>query len=182
MMPRFPIGPESDFYKEYASEATSGGLPVLELTCGTGRVALKLARAGHEVVGPDRAPAMPEAAHLKSDGLKNARWIEDDMRSFNLGQVFGFIIIPGHSFQNLLTAADQITCLRSIKRHLAPAGRLVMHLDHQDVDWLGALMGAAGGVFEPAEEFAHPKTGGQVKTSRAWWYERSAQTAIVQTI
>jgi hypothetical protein len=125
---------------------------------------------------------MLEAARAKSNGVKNIRWIEGDMRSFELGQTFGLIIIPGHSFQNLLTPADQIACLRCITRHLSVGGRLVMHLDHQNVDWLGELMGKRGGVFEPAERFSHPTTGREVRTSRAWWYERSTQTAIVQTI
>lgn len=173
---------EIDFYLEYAAQATSQGMPVLELACGTGRVALKIARAGHQVVGLDRSAAMLEIARGKSDGVSSVRWVEGDMRSFELEQQFGLVIIPGHSFQNLLISVDQISCLSSIHRHLSAHGRLILHLDHTNVDWLGELMGKKGGVFEPAERFTHPTSGREVHTSRAWWYERSTQTAIVQTV
>jgi hypothetical protein len=36
-------------------------------------------------------------------------------------------------------------------------------------------------VFEAAEQFKHPDTGHQICASRAWTYEPSTQTAIVQT-
>jgi hypothetical protein len=58
----------------------------------------------------------------------------------------------------------------------------VVHLDHQDVSWLGDLRGEKGGLFEAAEQFPHPKTGRQVRTSRAWSYEPVTQTAIVETV
>lgn len=104
------------------------------------------------------------------------------MRSFELGEVFGLIMIPGHAFQNLNTPQDQVACLECIKRHLNPGGTLVVHLDHQDMGWLGELRGEKGGLFEPAEQFLHPNTGRQIRTSRAWSYEPSTQTAIVQTV
>ena len=43
------------FYERLAREA---GGPVLELACGTGRVALPLAEHGLDVTGVDSAPAM----------------------------------------------------------------------------------------------------------------------------
>ena len=39
-----------------------------------------------------------------------------------------------------------------------------------------------GGIFEPAETFTHPQTGSLVRASRAWWYERATQTAVVRTV
>ena len=92
------------------------------------------------------------------------------------------LIIPGHSFQNIITAADQHACLASIRRHLAPGGLLVVHLDHPETDWLGGLTGDQGGVFEIAGEFAHPETGRQFRTLQAWSYESATQTAISHKI
>jgi SAM-dependent methyltransferase len=155
---------------------------VLEVACGTGRVAIRLARDGVEVVGLDLSSAMLDVAREKSAGMSNIRWVQGDMRSFELGETFGLVIIPGHAFQNMLTAADQIACLESLERHLSPRGTLVVHLDHQNVGWLGDLTRDRGGVFETAEQFCHPKTGRQVRTSRAWSYEPSTQTAIAQTV
>lgn len=99
---------EIDFYQELAQEARSRGQPVLELACGTGRVALRLAQENLQVVGLDRCPAMLQVAQEKSIGISTLRWINGDMRSFELEMRFGLIIIPGHAFQNLVTAADQL--------------------------------------------------------------------------
>src|SRR5436190_21884809 len=43
------------FYRTLADER---GGPILDLGCGTGRLTVPLLRAGHVVVGIDRAPAM----------------------------------------------------------------------------------------------------------------------------
>jgi SAM-dependent methyltransferase len=173
---------EIAFYRALAEEVCSDGSPVLELACGTGRVAIQLAQADVEVVGLDLSRDMLDVARVKSSELTNARWVEGDMRSFDLGEAFGLIIIPGHAFQNLLTPEDQRACLKSIKQHLIREGVLVVHLDHQNVDWLGDLIRDKGNVFEEAEQFQHPETGRQVRTFRAWSYEPSTQTAVVQTV
>ncbi len=172
---------EIDFYQEMAAEVKRNGRTVLEIACGTGRVAIRLAQKGVNVLGLDRSPKMLDVARQKSVGLENICWVQGDMRSFELGEAFGLVIIPGHAFQNLNTAWDQAACLECIKRHLSPGGLLVVHLDHQDVSWLGDLLGGKGGVFEPAEQFRHPESGRPIRTSRAWHYEPASQTAICQT-
>ncbi len=172
---------EIGFYADAADWAKSRGEGVLELACGTGRVALRLARAGVQVVGLDLSSAMLEAAREKSVDVPNVSWVEGDMRSFDLERTFGLILIPGHAFHNLLTPDDQVACLSSAKRHLSPGGMLIVHLDHQDMGWLGDLVGAKGGVFEEEETFERPKTGRTVRAMRAWRYERSTQTAICET-
>jgi hypothetical protein len=101
------------------------------------------------------------------------------MRSFDLGETFALAIVPGHAFQHMVTEADQVACLDCIRRHLEPAGRLVLHLDHQDFAWLGGLCTGQGGAFGPASEVVDPTTGHRVRTARAWSYERSTQTATL---
>lgn len=173
---------EIQFYRELAAEARLRGGAVLEIGCGTGRVAVRLAREGVDVVGLDVSAPLLAVAHEKSLGLPTMRWVLGDMRSFELGQRFDLVIIPGHAFQHLNTPQDQLACLDCIKRHLAPGGVLVVHLDHQDIPWLGDLVRDKGGRFEAAGQFQNPQTGRLVRTSRAWSYERSTQTAIAQTI
>ncbi len=174
---------EIDFYRGIVEkEVKSNKGAILEVACGTGRVAIRLAQGGVNVVGLDHSPEMLAVARQKSIGFQNVYWVQGDMRSFELDETFGLVIIPGHAFQNLLTPEDQIACLECIKRHLDPGGALVVHLDHQDVSWLGDLRGEKGGLFEAAEQFLHPKTGRQIRTSRAWSYEASTQTAIVRTV
>ena len=172
---------EIRFYLEAADWAKSRGEAVLELACGTGRVALRLALAGAEVVGLDLSSDMLAVAREKSREVDRVGWVEGDMRSFDLERAFGLVLIPGHAFHNLLTPDDQAACLSCVRKHLSPGGMLVVHLDHQDIGWLGDLVRAKGGVFEEEETFERPKTGRKVRAMRAWAYERSTQTAVCQT-
>lgn len=173
---------EIDFYQELAAEVRRVGGIVLEIACGTGRVAIRLAQGGATVVGLDLSAKMLDVARQKSAGLENVRWVQGDMRSFELGQVFDLVIIPGQAFHNLNTSQDQASCLECIVRHLRPGGFLVVHLDHQDVGWLGDLTRDKGGRFEAAEQFQHLGSGLQIRTSRAWSYEPTTQSAFCETI
>jgi SAM-dependent methyltransferase len=172
---------EIDFYRGMAAEVKRSGGAMLEIASGTGRVAIRLAQEGVNIVGLDLSPQMLEVAREKSVGLENMRWVQGDMRSFELGQTFEIVIITGHAFQHLNTPQDQVACLECIRRHLRRGGFLVVHLDHQDVSWLGDLLREKGGRFEAAGQFQHPESGRQVRTSRAWSYEPASQTAICQT-
>jgi ubiquinone/menaquinone biosynthesis C-methylase UbiE len=176
---------EIDFYRALAAKVKPNGGTVLEIACGTGRVAIRLAQDGVNVVGLDLSPEMIAVAIQKSAGLGNVRWVEGDMRAFQLKETFDLALIPGHAFQNLNLAQDQVACLDCVRRHLNSGGILVVHLDHMNVEnvrWLGELCGEKRSVFEAAEQFQHPQTGHQTRASRAWSYEPSTQTAIVQTI
>ena len=137
---------EIDFYLKLARQAKDQGQAVLEVACGTGRVGLRLAQAGAQVTGVEIPAPMLEIARMKSQA-KNVSWVEGDMRDFDLNQQFGLVIVPGYSFQFMLTEMDQLRCLENIKRHLTADGRLVVHLDHQDMDWLGSLVSGKGGIF-----------------------------------
>jgi ubiquinone/menaquinone biosynthesis C-methylase UbiE len=176
---------EIEFYQEMSARAKYAGGTVLEIACGTGRVAIRLARDGANVVGLDLSFKMIDVARQKSSKLENVHWLVGDMRSFQLEETFGLVIIPGHAFQNLNTPQDQVACLECIRRHLNPGGTLILHLDHMNIEnvrWLGELCGEKPGVFKAAEQFKHPDTGHQTCASRAWIYEPSTQTAIVQTV
>ncbi len=173
---------EIDFYRQMAADVQSKDGTILEIACGTGRVAIRLAQAGVDVVGLDLSRRMLAVAQRKSVGLPHMRWVRGDMRSFDLGETFQQVIIPGHAFQNLTTPQDQVACLDRIRRHLAPGGLLIVHLDHQDVRWLGDLRGARSGRLEPREQFRHPTTSRPVRTFRAWTYEPATQTAIEHTV
>lgn len=173
---------ELDFYLSLAREAPADG-STLELAAGTGRIAIRLAEAGIPVTALDSSAEMLAVGRAKAPGRPNPEWVAADMRNFDLGREFGLIIIPGHSFLNLLTADDQRACLEGARRHLLTSGRLAVHVDHQDIDWLGDLVAGRplAGVYEAGEEFRHPTSGRRVRASRAWWYERSTQTMTVRT-
>jgi 2-polyprenyl-3-methyl-5-hydroxy-6-metoxy-1,4-benzoquinol methylase len=72
---------------------------VLDLACGTGRLAIPLAQKGLEVVGLDASVPMLELARHKSADLP-IQWIQGDIRDFQLNQTFDLIIMAGNSFQD----------------------------------------------------------------------------------
>jgi SAM-dependent methyltransferase len=170
---------EIDFYRQLIAETKSEN--VLEVACGTGRVLLKLARNGLQLTGIDLDPTLLEVARSKANGRPGVTLLQGDMRSFELDESFHLVTVPAHSFQFMLTPDDQINCLECIRRHLVPNGVLVVHLDHQKIDWLGNLTRDLDGVFEVQTEIAHPETGNTVRVSKAWSYDPSTQTASAIT-
>ncbi|TLZ69540.1 MAG: class I SAM-dependent methyltransferase [Methanobacteriota archaeon] len=96
---------------------------VLDLGCGTGNHALRLARRRYEVTGLDRSRAQLALARRKARaaGLP-IRFIAGDMRSFRLGARFDAAICMFGAFGYLLRTRDVTGALRSIRRHLSPGG------------------------------------------------------------
>jgi SAM-dependent methyltransferase len=111
---------------------TSGGA-TLVLGCGTGRVARGLAAPGRVVIGLDRSGRMLELARRAAPGI---RWVEGDMRSFDLGTVDA-IIAPNAAFSFLRSRADQAACLSSCERALRSGGELWIDVPMPDLRWLG---------------------------------------------
>jgi len=124
----------------WVGEAQASGGPVLELGCGTGRVAVPIAQAGVPVVGLDSSAGMLRAARAKARRLgldaSVLRFVRSDIRDFSLAQRFPLVIIPFRSFQLLLSVADQYQALASIRNHLEPSGRLIFSLFVPDPELL----------------------------------------------
>jgi len=59
-----------------------------------------------------------------------------DMRQFDLGRTFNLITVPFRPFQHLILIEEQLSCLRSIRKHLAADGRLILDLFNPSLDAL----------------------------------------------
>jgi SAM-dependent methyltransferase len=99
------------------------GGPVLELGCGTGRVALHLARRGHEVIGLDRDPELLAALDSRGAGLP-VQSLEADARAFDLADPVSLVLAPTHLLQLLADAGERAESLRCIATALRPGGLL----------------------------------------------------------
>ena len=104
--------------------------PVLEVGVGTGRIALELARAGHEVTGIDPSPTMiaRARAHAESDAL-DVTLIEGRITDLALERDhYGLIIVPADVFLYCLDGDDQISTLKAAAAALTFNGLLAVDL------------------------------------------------------
>lgn len=113
--------------------ADAGWSSVLELGCGTGRVAIPLARAGLRVTGVDLSPAMLAIARERAAGVE-VRFVEADLRALDLGERFDAVIAPLGGFQHLERALDVADGMRAIARHLAADGLAVIDVEAPNAD------------------------------------------------
>jgi SAM-dependent methyltransferase len=107
--------------------AESCGGPVLELGCGTGRVALHLARRGHEVVGLDSDAELLAVLAERGAGLPVST-LEADARSFELESPAALALAPTHLLQLLAGAGERAESLRCIAAALRPGGLLAVSI------------------------------------------------------
>ncbi len=159
-----------DFWLALAEEC---GGPILELGCGTGRVALLLAQAGHHIVGIDLDAAMLRLfrERVPADLPKRPDLLQADFRCFRLGCAFPLIIMPCNTFSTL-DVAGQRRVLRAVRAHLSPGGTFALGMPNPDV-----LRGLPD-IGEPEVEavFLHPESGEPVQVLSTW--EREADAVV----
>ncbi len=136
----------------YLTKVRDTGGSVLDLACGTGRLALQIAREGYEVTAIDQSEGMLNIFRKKLEKepaeVQQRVFIEKQrMSDFRLERKFNTIICCDAFFHNL-TVLDQINCLKHVSKHLTPKGRFVFNLPNPTCDFL--LKGAAskGKEFE----------------------------------
>jgi SAM-dependent methyltransferase len=117
-------GLDLPFYLELAARAEG---PVLDIATGTGRVALALAEAGHEVTAVDVSPAMIAFAAAK-DAAEAVTWVEQDARELKVKGKFALAVVAGNALQQLLTDEDRTAALKAAWRQLTPGGTLAVAL------------------------------------------------------
>lgn len=141
---------ETEFY---VAEAVRCGGEVLELGCGTGRICIPMAMSGVRVTGLDLSEGMLAVCREKLAAVGpvpgKLTLVHGDMRDFNLGVSFSRVIAAYRTFMHLLTPDDQMRCLASVRRHLAPEGRFILNV------WAAkpsAIAGRIGGNGTNAEQ------------------------------
>lgn len=103
---------------------------VIDLGCGTGNLACRLAARGKEVVGIDPATASLSIAKRKADASL-VRWITGTARQLQ-GLSADLIIMTGNVAQVFVTDEEWIETLRSCRDALRPHGRLVFETRDPD--------------------------------------------------
>jgi SAM-dependent methyltransferase len=160
IIPGSSVEGDIDFYRRLAGE--TGG-PILDVGCGTARVAAALATDGHEVVGVDLSAPMLRLAERRRETLDpevaaRLSFRRADMTGLDLGRDFALIVAPARVFQFLLTTEAQRQALAALRNHLRPKGRLVLDLFDPLLDLVvpGINFPDRGG------EVIHPTSGNRV--------------------
>ncbi|HEV7861900.1 MAG TPA: class I SAM-dependent methyltransferase [Acidimicrobiia bacterium] len=115
--------------------AALGGRSVLDAGCGTGRVAIELARRGFEVVGLDADPGMLSAARVKAPDLE---WVEADLATFDLAEhrpdgrrQFDVIVMAGNVMIFVVSGTEG-AILERVAAHVRPGGAVVAGFQLQE--------------------------------------------------
>lgn len=99
-----------------------GPARVLDAGCGTGRVAVRLAELGHEVVGVDLDAGMLARARAAAPDLT---WVEGDLAGLALpGPPFDLVVAAGNVIP-LVAPGTEAAVVTALARHLARGGLLV---------------------------------------------------------
>lgn len=115
---------DDDFFLAVVNEAPAAR--VLDLGCGTGRLTLAMAAAGHSVTGVDPARPMLDAARARP-GADRITWIEGTsavLRPAGFAGAFDVAVMTSHVAQFLVPDAEFGETLADLRRALAPGGRL----------------------------------------------------------
>ena len=117
---------------------------VLDAGCGTGRVAIELARRGIETVGVDLDAGFIERARVKAPNLE---WHCADLASVELGRRFDLVVAAGN-VMIFLAPGSEAAVLANCARHLDPDGHLVtgfqIQEDGVDLDEFDLVAAGAG--------------------------------------
>jgi SAM-dependent methyltransferase len=101
--------------------AAAAGGPLLEIGCGTGRVALELAADGFDVAALDSDAALIRALAERARDLR-VEAVVGDARSFRLPRRFGLVVAPMQVAQLMGGAPGRAAMLAAVRAHLAPGG------------------------------------------------------------
>jgi len=117
----FPWSRADDFFVAAVNETPAAR--VLDLGCGTGRLALGLSAAGHVVTGIDPASASIDVARRKP-GADAVTWAVGTSRAAP-AESFDVAVMSSHVAQFLVADHEWAAALADLRRALVPGGRLI---------------------------------------------------------
>jgi SAM-dependent methyltransferase len=142
-----PITPDGCAVEVYARMPTLGepeivhgavraGATVLDLGCGSGRVAHGLIELGHPVVGVDQSTEM--LAHVRG-----AETVHAQIAGLRLDRCFDAVLLASH-LVNTPDSGERRALWAAAARHLAPGGRVIV--EWHPPSWFDTVPTGVGAV------------------------------------
>jgi SAM-dependent methyltransferase len=146
----FPARAHIPYYVDLARREAG---EVLELACGTGQLAVPIARAGFPTVGLDLSAEMLNAPRERTAAARvSVEYVLGDMRNFDLGRRFALVFIARNSLLHLCSTEDILAAFAAVRRHLAPGGTFAFDVFNPDVRLLAKPTGQRFPVMEVKTE------------------------------
>jgi SAM-dependent methyltransferase len=180
------VAHERDDLDMYLALASASDGPILEIACGTGRICVPLAAAGHDVTGVDIDAAMLERARANwaerqhaGEASGSLALVEQDALAMEIGRKFDLVIL---GFNSLLVmgnghAATQRSALEAMTRHLADDGRAVIDTWLPDAEDLEVYDGRTVREWTRRD----PESGEQVTKSVSATFDPLTRRATIET-
>lgn len=122
----------------------AGYLRILEPFCGTGRILIPLAQAGHSIVGLDDAAGMllrarQKIQRLNHDTQEKILLFQADVVEESWPENFDLVILGGNCFYELSSLEEQEQCIIKAASALKPGGHIYVDNNHMegelDLSW-----------------------------------------------
>lgn len=118
---------------------------ILEIACGSGRILVPLAKAGHTVVGLDIDEAMLRKVPAKAEGVDNISWRVADVITDDWGNGYDVVVIAGNFLMNIVSEEGperaQRVLIEKAKKALKLGGLLYVDYNY---------------TFYPEQWYVHP--------------------------
>ena len=149
---------------------------VMELACGTGRIAIPLAQRGLSVTGIDYSKPMLDHAREKArEAHVDIELALCDFRDFDLAMKFGSILLLANALCHVHERADFEAMIQCVRRHLAPDGVFVLNIYVPGLDFLNR----DPELRYPFSAYTDRETGERVEVTQTYRYETNTQIARI---
>lgn len=166
-------------YSRLAAE-TKGG--ILDVGCGTGRVLVHLAQAGHIVHGIENDRAMLDRLEQKlasSPHLRdNISHVHGDVLTHHWSREFSLILLTYNVLMHFQEQEEQIALLRNLRGCLSADGKMVIDLPNAGL----AFASEDTDALNLERRFLDPETGHLIMLQSLSYIDRARQVLSVEWI